>query len=254
MLHATNPQHCSSEPARFVEKLQDTYFRLRGPLTLKCKFTGSQRICVTWKKDGKLIWASYKYNVKTTDDSCVLEVLSSDREEAVGKYSCEICNAGGTDICHANVKLGKRGAAHPQQGFSFSCNKPNFYCFYHRTPPLLMDFLEPVCFLRKLQNGFYKIGRPLTLECTFAGSQRMNVSWTKDSKLIWASYKYNVKTTDFSSYWTFSTVTVGKYTCEISNSEGTDICHALVQKEKSTSSSWSVVTCKTCNEHHRCLS
>lgn len=95
------------EPVHFVKKLEDTYFKLREPLTLKCTYTGSQRLFVTWKKDNKLIWASYKYNVKTTDDTCILEVLNSDREEAVGKYTCEISNAEGTDICHANVKLGK---------------------------------------------------------------------------------------------------------------------------------------------------
>lgn len=94
-----------SEPACFAKKLEDTYFRLHEPLTLK--YTGSQRVCVTWKKDGKLIWASYKYNVKTTNDTCILEVLNSDREEAVGRYTCEISHAEGTDICHANVKLGK---------------------------------------------------------------------------------------------------------------------------------------------------
>lgn len=96
-----------SEPVRFVKKLEDTYFRLREPLTLKCTYAGSQRAYVTWKKDGKPIWASYKYNVQTTEDSCILEVLNSDREEAVGKYTCEISNAGGSDTCHANVKLGK---------------------------------------------------------------------------------------------------------------------------------------------------
>lgn len=58
-------------------------------------------------KDGKPIWASYKYNVKTTNFSSTLEVLNSDRPEAVGKYSCEISNSEGTDICHALVKIGK---------------------------------------------------------------------------------------------------------------------------------------------------
>ncbi|XP_068457588.1 titin-like [Clinocottus analis] len=189
----------SLEPARFVEKLQDTYFRLGEPLTLKCKFTGSQRICVTWKKDGKLIWASYQYNVKTTNDTCVLEVLNSDREEAVGQYSCEVSNAEGTDICHANAKL------------------------------------EPVRFVRKLRNSFYKLGRPLTLEVSFIGSQRIHVSWMKDSKLIWASYKYNVKTTKFSSALEVLNSdrreAVGKYSCEISNSEATAVCHAVVHIE-----------------------
>lgn len=61
---------------------------------------------VTWRKDGKLIWASYQYNMKTTEDTCVLQVLNSDREEAAGTYSCEISNTGGRDVCQANVKLG----------------------------------------------------------------------------------------------------------------------------------------------------
>lgn len=62
---------------------------------------------MTWKKDGKLIWASYQYNMRTSNDTCMLEVLNIDREDTVGRYTCEISNAEGTDICHANVKLGK---------------------------------------------------------------------------------------------------------------------------------------------------
>lgn len=100
-----------SEPARFVKKMEDTYFRLREPLTLKCSYTGSQRVSVTWKKDDQLIWASYKYNVKTTNDTCILEVLNSDREEAAGLYSCQVSNAGGSAVCDAYVvcKTSKKG-------------------------------------------------------------------------------------------------------------------------------------------------
>lgn len=70
-------------------------------------FTGRQKISVSWRKDGKLIWASYQYNVQTTDCGCRLDVLNSDREEASGRYTCEISSSEGSDICHANVKLGK---------------------------------------------------------------------------------------------------------------------------------------------------
>lgn len=105
-MHLTH--HYSSEPARFVRKLEDTYFRLREPLILQCSFTGGQTVSVAWRKDGKLIWASYKYNIKTTEDTCILEVLNSDRKEAAGKYSCEISNAEGSDVSHANVKLGTK--------------------------------------------------------------------------------------------------------------------------------------------------
>lgn len=75
-------------------------------LTLRVAFSGSPRVNVSWRKDGRPIWASYQYNVRTTDCGCVLEVLNSDREEACGRYTCEISNTEGSDICHAYVKLG----------------------------------------------------------------------------------------------------------------------------------------------------
>lgn len=106
----TQPLLLSELPC-FQTKLEDTPLRLGEPLSLRCTYTGSQRMSVTWKKDGKLIWASYKYNVKTTKDCCVLEVLNSDREEAAGKYTCELSNAAGTDVCHAEVKLGNANAS-----------------------------------------------------------------------------------------------------------------------------------------------
>lgn len=96
-----------SEPVRFIKKLEETTFILGQPLKLVCTYTGSQRVYVSWKKDGKLIWASYQYNVKTTDSACILDVLNSDRPEAAGTYTCEISNGAGTDICHARVSLGK---------------------------------------------------------------------------------------------------------------------------------------------------
>lgn len=215
---------------------------------------------MTWKKDDKLIWASYKYNVKTSCDTCILEVLNSDRIEAVGRYTCEISNAAGSDVCHANVKLGKL-LIHSHAYFfagitnqivssllSVTSNqlasKTNYR--HHLTLPLLTDFLEPVRFVKKLRNTFYKIGHSLTLECTFTGSQRIYVSWMKDGKPIWASYKYNVKTTDFSSILEVLNSdrreAEGQYSCEISNCQGTDICHAMVKIGKTTTMS-----------HHHCF-
>lgn len=94
------------EPVRFVKKLEDVHHRLGEPLRLECTYSGSQRVSVTWKKDDKLIWASYQYNVKTTESSCILEVLNSDRAESAGKYTCQISNAEGTDTCHAHVNIG----------------------------------------------------------------------------------------------------------------------------------------------------
>lgn len=94
-----------SEPVHFVKKLKDISSEKGKPLKLECTFTGSQRIFVTWMKDGMPIWASYKYNVMTTDTSCILEVLNSDRLQASGRYSCEVSNGVGSDTCHAQVSI-----------------------------------------------------------------------------------------------------------------------------------------------------
>lgn len=100
-----------SEPVRFVKTLEDTSYSLGHPLSLTCTYIGSQRVQVSWMKDGKPVWASYKYNVKTTDSSCILDILNSDREEAAGFYSCQVSNAEGSAVCDAYVicKTSKKG-------------------------------------------------------------------------------------------------------------------------------------------------
>lgn len=94
------------EPVRFVKELKDLTFMVGQPLHLQVTFTGGKHVHVSWSKDGKPIWASYKYNVKPAPGSCVLEVLNYDREDVAGRYSCQISSAGSSAVCHANVTLG----------------------------------------------------------------------------------------------------------------------------------------------------
>lgn len=98
-----------TEPVRFVKKLRDLSCEKGKPLKLEVSFAGTPRVNVSWKKDGRLIWASYQYNVITAGTSCILEVLNSDRLEAAGTYACELHNGVGHDRCEAQVSiLGKR--------------------------------------------------------------------------------------------------------------------------------------------------
>ena len=93
----------------FIKELEDTTYTLGRPLSLYCAYGASPPVNVSWRKDGKPVWACYKYNVKTRENSCVLEVLNSDRIEAVGKYSCEISNSENSAVCSAQVTLGNTG-------------------------------------------------------------------------------------------------------------------------------------------------
>lgn len=92
------------EPARFVKRLKDIYIEKGKHLILDCSFVGSPKMVVSWMKDGKHIYASYRYNTKVTGNSCILESLFESDHETSGTYSCEISN-GATDACHAQITV-----------------------------------------------------------------------------------------------------------------------------------------------------
>lgn len=95
----------SGKPARLVMKMGDVSIPMRNKLRLECRFTGSPKQFVTWYKDGKQLYASYRYNTKVTHNACILEALYECNKDTPGKYSCEVSNAWGTDVCHAKVSV-----------------------------------------------------------------------------------------------------------------------------------------------------
>lgn len=91
-----------SEPARFVKKLSDHSVEPGKSVILEGTYTGTLPISVTWKKDGIGITPSERCNIVTTEKTCILEILSSTKGDA-GRYSCEIENEAGRDVCEALV-------------------------------------------------------------------------------------------------------------------------------------------------------
>lgn len=94
-----------SEPARFVKKLKNVHITLSQYLRLECEFKGTPKMFVTWYKDGKQLYGSYRHNTIVTANKCILDCLHDTKLETAGRYSCEVSNAYGTDICHADVAI-----------------------------------------------------------------------------------------------------------------------------------------------------
>ncbi|KTF71343.1 hypothetical protein cypCar_00035221, partial [Cyprinus carpio] len=187
-----------TEPARFVKKLTDLSIPMSKKLRLECTFTGAPKMFITWYKDGKQLYASYRYNTKVTSDSCILECLHESNNETTGKYSCEVSNVYGTDICYAQV----------------------------------VAVTEPAHFVKRLTDMAIPLSQKLRLQCTFTGAPKMFVTWYKDGKQLYASYRYNTRIIDntcvLECLHESNNETPGKYSCEVSNSFGTDICHANI--------------------------
>lgn len=191
-----------SEPVHFVKKLRDISSEKGKPLRLEVTFAGTPRINVTWKKDGKPIWASYQYNVITTDTSCILEVLNADRMEAAGRYSCEIDNGVGSDRCEAQVSiLGKiininvfSVAIIHSFIHSFILPQLNICSFTKLSSSSFTS--ERPYFVEKMEPVEVTMGDAVTLECRIAGTPDISVSWFKaDTQLR----KSNGFTMDFAN-------------------------------------------------------
>ena len=108
------------EPARFVTKLKDISIPMRQKLKLECTFKGAPKMFVTWYKNGKQLYASYRYNTKVTGDSCTVECLHECNKDTPGTYACEVSNSYGTEFCYANVSVitGQSNVLHWQNGVS----------------------------------------------------------------------------------------------------------------------------------------
>lgn len=76
---------------------------MSNKLRLECTFTGPKKTYVTWYKDGKQLYVSYRYNAKVTKNSCILECLHERTKDTTGNYFCKVSNYYGKDICHAKI-------------------------------------------------------------------------------------------------------------------------------------------------------
>uniref|UniRef100_A0A8R1DN92 Ig-like domain-containing protein n=1 Tax=Caenorhabditis japonica TaxID=281687 RepID=A0A8R1DN92_CAEJA len=226
------------EPPDFLEWLSNVRARTGTKVVHKVVFTGDPKPSLTWYINNKEILNSDLYTIVTDNKTSTLTINSFNPEIHVGEIICKAENDAGEVSCTANM------ITYTSDMFSESESEAQAEEFVgddltedeslreetRRTPTPVM---APK-FITKIKDTKAKKGHSAVFECVVPDTKGVCCKWLKDGKEIELIARIRVQTRTgpeghITEELIIDNVTpedVGKYTCIVENTAGTDTCEA----------------------------
>uniref|UniRef100_A0A8C6L9W6 Ig-like domain-containing protein n=1 Tax=Nothobranchius furzeri TaxID=105023 RepID=A0A8C6L9W6_NOTFU len=182
------------EPPEFVRSLEPRDVVKGSEMILECQLTGSAPFTVFFYKNSKVIRNDKRHRITVKEGLVALQVLGVEAAD-VGLYQITVENEVGRSSCECHVTL-----------------------------------KEPPSFVRKLENLSSLVGSDISLQCLLKGSEPITVTWLKDNhelretEHVQISYKNRTAGLFISS---LQSQHGGKYSCQVVNQAGSQICSAV---------------------------
>lgn len=191
----------------------DLSIRAGATARLECAAVGHPSPQIAWQKDGGTDFpAARERRMHVMPEDDVFFIVDVKTED-IGVYSCTAQNTAGA--ISANATLTVLG--------DFTVRGPDLFAFLHTDGEYFLSFPETPSFLRPLVDRTVAKGETAVLQCIAGGSPAPRLNWTKDdSPLVVTERHFFAAANQLLIIVDTTEADAGKYTCEMSNTLGTE--------------------------------
>ncbi|XP_053213912.1 obscurin-like isoform X4 [Panonychus citri] len=142
----------SRDPPKFTQKLIDSTFGTKSPISLNCSVSGNPEPEVQWYHNGKLIEPGLKYQLKRESNLLSL-IINNPTSNDGGTIECRATNPVGSDSTRCSIKVSDRSTKE-----------------------------EPAAFIKRFNEYECTEGQSAKFTACIVGNPKPELKWFKDGK------------------------------------------------------------------------